>query len=355
MMISFKPYGYSKGDMVSAIEAMGYPYFFSGLKRRELEDFFCQKLDREYSLAVNDLTNTLLILLDYIGLSKHSKIVLSPLSYFKHFSPYLRISGYEYVYADVERWYLNLDVKRLTQMLTDDVKVLIVNNVLGIPANWDAIVEMVKDKDILLIEDSRETIFTEYKGKPAGAFGYVSLLGFSDSSIITGHGGIILTDDKLIYERLREYVEPMDDITSALILSQIKHIDEKRRIREELVNLYSQLLVGIEGLKAQFCPNYVSKMHWSYFCIHLGKRYSQEARMLIKDLLIHDGIEVREYPIPQDMKEGKKLNHLHIAHEVGPRILLLPLHEDITEEDVYFVCERLKEHVVQIGAGSVDH
>lgn len=41
-MVPFRPYSYSKEDMVSAVEAMGYPYLFSGLKRRELEDFFCK-------------------------------------------------------------------------------------------------------------------------------------------------------------------------------------------------------------------------------------------------------------------------------------------------------------------------
>lgn len=55
MMISFKPSGYSREEMISAVEAMGYPYAFSGLKRRELEDFFCQVVGRSYALAVRDL------------------------------------------------------------------------------------------------------------------------------------------------------------------------------------------------------------------------------------------------------------------------------------------------------------
>lgn len=353
MMIPFKPYGYSKEEMASAVEAMSHPYFFSGLKRRELEDFFCQKTGRRYALAVKEFITPLLEVLDYIGIGKGSKVVLSPLSYFKHFSPYLRIAGYEPTYADVERWFLNLDVKRMPQVLTEDMKVLIVNNSLGIPVDWDAIMKLIKD--IILIEDSRETIFTEYKGKSVGSFGYISLLGFSDSSIITGHGGIILTDDQLLYHRLRESVELMDDITSALILSQTKHLDEKLKIRSELAGLYSQLLINIEGLKPQFHPKYVSKMCWSYFCIHLGKRYADNARELIRELLADDGVEIREYPISQDVREGRKISYLHIAHEVGTRALLLPIHEDITDEDVYFVCERLKEHVVQVGAGSIDH
>lgn len=353
-MVPFRPYSYSKEDMVSAVEAMGYPYLFSGLKRRELEDFFCQITGRRFALAVKEFITPLLITLEYTT-GKDSKVVLSPLSYFKHFSPYLRLVGYEVLYADVERWFLNIDMKRLGQVLLDEVRVLIVANSLGIPADWDGLPELTKGRDIILIEDSRETLLSEYKGKPVGSFGDVSFLGFSDSSVVMGHGGLVLTDDELIYRRLRDSVDLLDDISSALLLSQFKNLEEKLKIRNELVELYSRLLVSIEGIKAQFYPRYVSKMCWSYFCVHLGKRYSEDARGLIKELLADDGIEVREYPIPQDIKEGRRISYLHIAHEVGTRALLLPLHENITDEDVYFVCERLKEHVVQVGAGSIDH
>ena len=87
MMISFKPSGYSREEMISAVEAMGYPYAFSGLKRRELEDFFCQVVGRSYALAVRDLITPMLVLLSYLGIGYKTKVLLSPLSYFKHFSP----------------------------------------------------------------------------------------------------------------------------------------------------------------------------------------------------------------------------------------------------------------------------
>jgi len=355
MMISFKPSGYSREEMISAVEAMGYPYAFSGLKRRELEDFFCQVVGRSYALAVRDLITPMLVLLSYLGIGYKTKVLLSPLSYFKHFSPYLRLLGIEPMYADVERWFLNMDAKRLPNILDDDVRLLIVNNSLGIPSDWDSIKNAIGSKEVFLIEDSRETLLTEYKGRKAGSFGYVSFLGFSESSIVKGYGGIILTDDQRFYERLKENVEPMDDMMSALILSQLNNVEENLKIRRALADLYSRLLMGIEGIKPIFLPKYVTKMYWSYFCVHLGKRYDEDARSLVANLMADDGIEVVEYPKPQDIRDGLPLRHLHIAHEVGMRALLLPFHEDLEEEDVYFICERLKEHTVQVGAGSRDH
>ncbi len=355
MMISFKPKGYSKEEMISAVEAMGYPYAFSGLKRRELEDFFCQNVGRSYALAVRDLITPMLVLLRYLGIGYKTRVLLSPLSYFKHLSPYLRLLGIDPLYADVERWFLNMDAKRLPNTLNDDMRLLIVNNSLGIPSDWDSIKNTIGSKEIFLIEDSRETILTEYKGRKAGYFGYVSFLSFSESSIVRGYGGVILTDDQRIYERLKENVEPMDDAMSAVILSQLNNVEENLKIRHALADLYSRLLMGIEGIKPIFLPKYVTKMYWSYFCVHLGKRYAEDARSLVANLMADDGIEVVEYPKPQDIKDGSPLSHLHIAHEVGMRALLLPFHEDLEEEDVYFICERLKEHTVQVGAGSRDH
>ncbi|MFN3813207.1 MAG: DegT/DnrJ/EryC1/StrS family aminotransferase [Aquificaceae bacterium] len=355
MIISFKPSGYSREEMVSAVEAMGHPYAFSGLKRREIEDFFCQHTGRGYALAVRDLITPILVLLKYLGMGHKTRALLSPLSYFKHFSPYLRLLGIEPLYTDVERWSLNMDVKRLSNVLSDDIRLLMVNNSLGIPSDWDSIKNIPVSKETFLIEDSRETIFTEYKGERAGSFGYVSLFSFSESSIVRGYGGIVLTDDLSIHKELEEKVEPMDDTMSAIILSQLNNLEENLKRRYALADLYSRLLLGIEGIKPIFIPNYVTKMYWSYFCVHLGKRYSEDARALVTSLMADDGIEVIEYPVPQDIKEGTPLNHLHIAHEVGTRALLLPFHEDLEEEDVYFICERLKEHTVQVGAGSRDH
>lgn len=354
-MITFKPRSFSKEDMFSAVEAMSYPYTFSGLKRRELEDFFCEYTKRRYALAVRDLILPLLTLLRYAGVSNGSKVLISPLSFHKHFSPYLRLIGACPLYPDVERWFLNIDTKRLPNVMSEDIKVIIGGNSLGNPMDWDALKELVRGEGILLIEDSRETLFSEYKGKPAGSFGHVSFLEFSESSVLMGYGGIVLTDDRLIYERLKEDSPPLDDIMSSVIFSQIKQLDDTLAIRRDLANLYSRYLLAIEGIKAQYPPKYVTKMCWSYFSVHLGKRYSKDARGLIKNLMYDDGIEVLEYPISQDLLEGKPLEHLHIAHEVSTRALLLPLHQDMEEDDVYFVCERLKEHAVQIGAGSVDH
>lgn len=355
MMISFKPYGYSKESIFSAVEAMTHPYAFSGLKRRELEEFFCDATGRRYALVVRELISPLLVLLRYLGITDKSKVLLSPVSYFKHFSPYLKLLGIEVVYADIERWFFNIDVKRLSHVLSDEIKIAVIGNSLGIPADWDAIMSLLNGKSVFIIEDSRETIFTEYKGKVVGAFGDVSLLGFSESSLITGYGGVVLTDEEKIYRKLEGEVELLDDIMSSILVSQIKHLEEKLKIRQSLAHLYSDLLTGIEGLKPHFYPRYVTRICQNHFCVHLGKRYSDSARGIIKDLLLDDGIEVDEYPASQDIKEGMPMKHLHIAHEVSMRALLLPFHEDITQEDIYFVCERLKEHVLQIGAGSVDH
>ncbi|ADC89063.1 DegT/DnrJ/EryC1/StrS aminotransferase [Thermocrinis albus DSM 14484] len=355
-LIPFKPYGYSKEDMISAVEAMGHPYCFSGLRRKELEDSFCQYSGRKYAVATRDVVPGLLALLEYLGLSYGDTVAYTPLSLAPHFAKYTKFMGLNSAYADVERWFFNVDVKRLSNVITSyKPKVLIVNNSLGIPADWDAVRELLKGTGIFLIEDSRETLFSDYKGRPAGSLGDVSFLAFSPNSVLRGYGGVILTDDALIYKRIREKVEPMDDIMASLLISQTKSLEERINIRRELAQLYSQLLSNMEGMKPQFFPKYVNKPCWSYMCVHLAKRYGRDAVDSIVELMWDDGIETLKYPVSQDIQEGKSMPHLHISHEVSTRAILLPLHEDMDEEDVYFVCERFKDYVIQIGAGSVDH
>lgn len=355
MMISFRPSSFLKEDILAAVEAMSHPYAFSGLMRRQLEDFFCEYTGRKYAIAVRDITMAFLLTLNYIGIEKPAKVILSPLSLNQHLSPYIKLFGLETIYCDVERWFLNIDVKRLQSLLTEDVKLIIGSNSLGNPLDWDSLISVVDSKNIFLIEDSRETMFSKYKGKPVGSFGYVSFLEFSESSIVTGYGGVVLTDDKLIYQRLREGCLGLDDIMSSIALSQLKQLDNKIRLRAEMSDIFSNYLMGVEGLKAQYPPKYATDVCWSYFSVHFGKRYSHEARKLIAELMYDDGVEVREYPLSQDLVEGSRVDYLHIAHEVSTRTLLLPFHENLTDRDIQFVCERLKEHSIQIGAGSRDN
>ena len=96
-------------------------------------------------------------------------------------------------------------------------------------------------------------------------------------------------------------MEPMDDMMSALILSQLNNVEENLKIRRALADLYYRLLMGIEGIKPLLLPKYVTKMNWSYFCVHRGKRYEEDATSLVANLLADDGIEVVEYPKPHLM------------------------------------------------------
>lgn len=354
MRISFRPYGYTREDMISAVEAMSHPFAFSGLKRRELEEKLCHLTGRAYAIATRDPVMPLLHLLKFLGFKEGDSFLISPLSYRPHLSPYLQLTGLKPLYVDVERWFFNIDMSRM-KGLVEDVKLLVINNSLGIPADWDRLYEVLEGKDVFILEDSRETLFTRYKGRRVGSFGNVSLIEFQESSILRGYGGAILTDDPNLYRVIKDWAEPMEDLMCGIVLSQTRELEERKKLRDNLVKVYQNLLKGIEGLKAQFTPEYVKDMHWNYFCVHLGKRYKEEAMEIIRGLMLDDGIEVMLYPKPQDLKEGNSLSYLHIAHEIGTRALLLPMHEDLEEEDIYLVCERLKEHVLQVGAGSRDH
>lgn len=352
-MIPFKPTGYSKEEMISIIESI-YHVSPSNMEKQAIEDFFTNNTGRKYAIAVRDPIIPLLAVLKNFS-DSHRKILLSPLSYYKHLSPYLKLIESNIYFADVERWFLNIDVKRLSNVPINDINVVIINNSLGNPADWDFVSELFKNNNILKIEDSRETLFTEYKGRQVGSFGDLSIISFSENSILRGYGGVFLTDDKKIHNIIKENAEPIDNIMSSLLLAQIKHIESRSKIRSDLAKLYSDNLINIEGIKPQFPPNYVTNMCWSYFSVHFGKRYTKDAINLIKELMVDDGIEVVEYPISQDIKENNPQQYLHIAHEVSTRAILLPFYESLMEEDIYFICERLKEHTIQIGAGSKDH
>ncbi|GAB6078873.1 DegT/DnrJ/EryC1/StrS family aminotransferase [Hydrogenobaculum acidophilum] len=357
-MIPFCNISLEKENIVAMVEALNPPFYCSNLKSKELGERVAQFVNRKYAVVFDNSFTAFVGILKALKLDKNDEVVLSPMSLRLNASYILEYIGLVPVYADVERWFFTIDPKRLGNVINEKTKAIIVSNSLGVVADFDAISETTTKYGIPIIEDSRETFGTIYKNKRAGAIGDISIVEFSETSFVRGKCSVVLTDDKHLYENInkfRQVIGSADSLNASITLSYFKDFNIKNQKLEYIAAFYEKHLSPIEGIKCQYFPEYVKEKYWNYFAIHLGKRYPQEARDIIVNLLIDDGIEVKPYPTSIDITLGKPLSHLHIAHDVSQRAILLPFHEGLDEEDLKFIVDRVKEHVVQVGAGSRDH
>ncbi len=108
--------------------------------------------------------------------------------------------GLKLKFVDIDANTLNYDLNKLEQAVSDKTKMIMAVNLLGNPNDFDAIQQIIKERDIILIEDNCESMGAEYKGKKAGAIGLMgSFSSFFSHHISTMEGGMVVTDDEELY------------------------------------------------------------------------------------------------------------------------------------------------------------
>ncbi|EBF5490015.1 DegT/DnrJ/EryC1/StrS family aminotransferase [Campylobacter coli] len=99
--------------------------------------------------------------------------------------------------------FVDIDLETLKNAINDKTKMIMVVNLLGNPNEFDVINNLIKDKDIVLIEDNCESMGAEYRGKQAGTFGVMGTFStFFSHHMATMEGGFVVTDDEELYHVL---------------------------------------------------------------------------------------------------------------------------------------------------------
>lgn len=111
--------------------------------------------------------------------------------------------GLKLKFVDVDKYTLNFDINELKKAVTDKTRLIFAVNLLGNPNDYDAINEIIKGRDIYLLEDNCESLGGVYKGKQLGSIGLMGTYStFFSHHMATMEGGIIGTDDEELYHIL---------------------------------------------------------------------------------------------------------------------------------------------------------
>ena len=111
------------------------------------------------------------------------------------------------VFVDVEPEYYGIDPEKIEEKITAKTKAIMAVHLFGLPCDMDPIMELAKKHNLKVIEDSCETMFVHYKGKPVGSFGDISCFStYMAHLITTGVGGFACTNNLKYAEILRSLI-----------------------------------------------------------------------------------------------------------------------------------------------------
>jgi CDP-6-deoxy-D-xylo-4-hexulose-3-dehydrase len=269
--------------------------------------------------SANELT---LLALNYIY--GEGEIIVPPLTWISDISAVL-FSGMKPVFCDINLKNLSFDLTKLKQMITTNTKAIFLTHVLGINGLTEELLEICKEKNILLIEDVCESHGAEFKQKKVGSFGFASNFSFYFAHhMSTIEGGMICTNDEYFYQVCRSLrshgmVREMTDenlknkiindnptlnkdfiflrpshnfrsteINAVLGISQLKKLDNNNQIRK---NNFDRFISKLDSNK--YITDLSTEGQCNYAFIVIIKEKSFELRDLIEKTLNENGIEFR--------------------------------------------------------------
>lgn len=182
--------------------------FTMGKKVAEFEKDFARFVGSKYAVMTSSGSTANLIATATLFYTKNSKlkrgdeVIVPAISWSTTYYPLYQY-GLKLKFVDVDLETLNYDLESLKRAISDKTKMIMIVNLLGNPNDFDGIKDIVKDKNIVLLEDNCESMGAEYKGKQAGTFGIMGTFStFFSHHMATMEGGFVVTDDEELYHIL---------------------------------------------------------------------------------------------------------------------------------------------------------
>lgn len=361
-------------DIESVVGVMKTRFLSIGPKVVEFEKRMGNYAGTKYAVAVNSGTSALHLIIKGMGIGEGDVVITTPFSFIAS-SNCILFERARPLFVDIEEDTLNLDpdktdeqLGKMSQEELDKVKAIIVVDAFGQPADWDRFRQIGKKYNLRLIEDSAEALGAEHKGKRVGSLGEVGVFAFyPNKQITTGEGGILVTDDEelarlarsirnqgrgesgewLDHERLG-YNFRMDELSSALGCSQMERIEEILDKRAKVAGMYSEKLAEVEEVQVPYIADYVNRMSWFVYVIRLDKDINRDS---VIEYLNQEGVQCKPYFTPIHLQPfyrkmfGYKEGDFPVTEDVSDRTIALPFFNNLKEEQIDYVVEKLKEGI----------
>lgn len=232
--------------------------------------------------------------------------------------------------------------KLINKRTKKHLKALVLVYAYGHPPQVDKIIKICKKFKIKVIEDSAEALGTFYKKKHAGTFGDVGILSFNGNKIITtGAGGAILTNSKLMFDKISDlatlakkkkkvfeykfvgYNYRMASINASLGLSQLKDIKLRISKRRKLYQKYSKIFNKLKLFKIFQEPKYAKSNYWTQLLILKSKNIRKD---LIKTFSENNIESIQGWNLISNLKHFKNYpkSNLSNSKKISPLLINLP-------------------------------
>ena len=223
------PY-FDSHEYVAAAEVLLNGWLVMGNKCLRFEKLFPKQFGKNHGILTNSGSSSNLLMMASLTskrgyhLPKGTKVLMPIAGFPTTLNPTLQV-GFEPVFVDIELDTLNLDLTRVEELIKEhNIRVITFAHVLGNPPNMDAVMDLVKKYNLILLEDCCDALGSTYDGKPLGSFGEMASCSFYPAHHMTmGEGGFVASktkDQELILRSFRDWGRGCFCSTPAISRSQ---------------------------------------------------------------------------------------------------------------------------------------
>ena len=340
------------------IDVLRSQYINQGKKTEEFEIEIAKLINVRYAVAVTSGTTAITAGLMACGIGPGDEVIVPDFSFVATANA-VTLAGATPVLVDVNEKTFNIDPNQIKKSITSKTRAILPVHVSGRGADMDAIWKIAIDAKLMVVEDAAEALFSKYQGEFLGTGSQAGCFSFSpNKTITTGQGGIVVTDDTEIFERLKSLrdqgrtkpgtggddIHPFvgfnfkfTNLQAAIGLAQLTYLAERiERIRShatiylrELGSVKELTLPGF-NLAAGECPQWVdaSAGDRDQLLAHLEKK----------------NIHCRKFWHPIHKHGPYKDSDANFPNTtmISKNGFWLPSAYTLSAEDIEFVCDEIK-------------
>ncbi len=325
-----------------------------GEKVEQFEEAFARFCGTKYAVATDNGTAALLVALTTAGLKQGDEVITTPFTFIATSNAIL-FTGAKPVFVDIDPVTFNIDPAKIEEAITKKTKAIIPVHLYGLMADMEAINQIAKKHNLIVIEDAAQAHGATIEGKRAGSWGTAATFSFYPTkNMTTGEGGMVTTNDEALAKKARLFRQQgmerryyhgivgynfrMTDIGAALGLEQLKKVESFTEKRIKNATYLSSKLMGVKSIQLPVVPQGFRHVFHQYTIrtrerTKLIKRLEKEEighgvyyPGLVQEQVAYKGVKFVSFKTPE-------------AKRATEEVISLPVHPGLTKADLDKIVE----------------
>lgn len=360
-----------KQDIDQSIQAViDSASFIKGPIVNEFQQHLEQYTGAKHVIPVGNGTDALQIALMALGLEPGDEVI-TPTFTFIATAEVVALLGLTPVVVDVDWDTMNISIDSLKKAITPRTKAIVPVHLFGQCADMQSIIDLAKEKKLYIVEDACQAIgavytFSDGSQKQAGTMGDIGCTSFFPSKNLGcyGDGGAIFTNDDTLAAKMRAIANHgmvvryyhdtigvnsrLDSIQAAVLNAKLPHLNEYITARQTAAAYYDQAFSTHPKIEIPACTKVSTHVYHQYTL-----RLHDVDRDALRASLAEAGIPAMiYYPVPLHMQKAYQdaryqAGDFPVAERLAACVLSLPMHTELDEEQLAYICQHVIEGIDQ--------